>query len=166
MAEKLYSKQEVDRILRRAMEASSNKGDTLTESEVMRIAEELNIDQNQVRIAMREDASVTQFENAKIMWRRKKKREFYQHLSSYVIINGFLVGLNVVMSGGIGWAVFPILGWGIGLTFDFIESFFPSEEKVEKGARKIMNSNKWKKLFDNIIDKKVIDTFLDSLMKK
>lgn len=166
MSEKLYSKQEVDRILRRAMEATSSKGDALSEAEIIRIAEELGIDQNQVRIAMREDASVTQFENAKIMWKRKKKREFYQHLSSYVIVNGFLVGLNVVMSGGISWAIFPILGWGIGLTFDFIESIFPSEEKVEKGARKLMASNKWKKLFDNIVDKKVIDTFLDSLMKK
>lgn len=166
MSEKLYSKQEVDRILRRAMEATSSKGDTLSESEIIRIAEELGIDQNQVRIAMREDASVTQFENAKIIWKKKKKREFYQHLTSYAIVNTFLVGLNVVLIGSISWAIFPILGWGIGLTFDFIESFFPSEEKVEKGARKLMSSNKWKKLLDNIIDKKVIDTIIDSLIKK
>lgn len=166
MSEKLYSKQEVDRILRRAIEASSSKGDDLSESEIIRIAEELGINQNQVRIALREDASVTQFENAKIIWKKRKKREFYQHLSSYVIVNGFLLGLNFVMSSGIDWAVFLILGWGIGLTFDFIDSFFPSEEKVEKGARKMMASKKWKKLFDNIIDKKVIDTLLDSIGKK
>jgi len=152
MQEKYFSKSEVDRILRRALEKSPPKGDTLTESEIIRIAEELGIDQNQVRIAIREEEKYAQFENAKILWKKKKRREFYQHLSSYVIINGFLVGINVVMSGGIGWALFAILGWGIGLIFDFIESFFPSEEKVEKGARKMMASNKWKKLFDNIID--------------
>jgi len=152
MQEKYFSKSEVDRILRRALEKSPPKGDTLTESEIIRIAEELGIDQNQVRIAIREEEKYAQFENAKILWKKKKRREFYQHLSSYVIINGFLVGINVVMSGGIGWAIFAILGWGIGLIFDFIESFFPSEEKVEKGARKMMASNKWKKLFDNIID--------------
>ncbi len=152
MQEKYFSKSEVDRILRRALEKSSPKGDTLTESEIIRIAEELGIDQNQVRIAIRVEEKYAQFENAKILWKKKKRREFYQHLSSYVIINGFLVGINVAMSGGIGWAIYPILGWGIGLIFDFIESFFPSEEKVEKGARKMMTSNKWKKLFDNIID--------------
>jgi len=152
MQEKYFSKSEVDRILRRALEKSPPKGDTLTESEIIRIAEELGIDQNQVRIAIREEEKYAQFENAKILWKKKKRREFYLHLSSYVIINGFLVGINVVMSGGIGWAIFAILGWGIGLIFDFIESFFPSEEKVEKGARKMMASNKWKKLFDNIID--------------
>jgi len=145
MQEKYFSKSEVDRILRRALEKSPPKGDTLTESEIIRIAEELGIDQNQVRIAIREEEKYAQFENAKILWKKKKRREFYQHLSSYVIINGFLVGINVVMSGGIGWAIFAILGWGIGLIFDFIESFFPSEEKVEKGARKMMASNKWKK---------------------
>lgn len=152
MSEKLYSKQEVDRILRRAIEATSSKGDTLSESEILKIAEELNIDKNQVRIAMREDASVTQFENAKIMWRKKKKSEFYQHLTSYVIINGFMIALNIFLSGTLGWAIFPLLGWGLGLAFDFYDSFFPSDEKVEKGANKLMNSNKWKKLFENIID--------------
>lgn len=166
MQEKYYTKSEVETILRRALEKSSSKDDTLTESDLIRIAEELNIDQNQIKTAIREQEQITQFENAKIIWKRKKKREFFQHLSSFVIINAFLVVLNIIISGGIGWAIFAILGWGIGLTFDFIESFFPSEEKVEKGARKLMASNKWKKLFDDIINKKVIETLLDSLNKK
>lgn len=161
MPEKLYTKQEVDRILRRAMEASSTKGDTLSESEILRIAEELGLDTNHVRASIREDSNIIQFENAKIMWRKKKKQEFYKHLSSYVIINSFLVFLNVALSGNISWAIFPILGWGIGLLFDFIESIFPSEEKVERGARKLMNSNKWKKLFDNFIQKKIFDRIID-----
>jgi len=152
MAERLYSKNEVDRILRRALEKSSSKGDLLSETEILRIAEELGIEENQVRIAMQEDDKITQFENAKIMWKRKKKREFYQHLVSYSIVNSFIVGINIFLEGSISWAIFPILGWGVGLAFDFYESFFPNEEKVEKGARKMMASNKWKKLFNDIIE--------------
>lgn len=151
MSEKLYSKEEVDRILRRALEGSSSYGASITESELLRIASELNIDPVQVRKAIIEDVAVNEFESAKSIWMKRKRRSFYEHLTAYVIVNSFLVGIDF-MTPGISWSIFPILGWGIGLAFDFVESFFPSEEKVEKGARKLMNSKKWKNILDNIID--------------
>lgn len=152
MGEKFYSKEEVDRILKRALESSPSHGNVISESELLRIAAELNIDPYMVRRAMSEDGSVMEFENAKEVWKRRKKQSFFQHLASYVIVNGFLVGIDLVTSGSFSWSIFPILGWGIGLALDFVDSMFPNEEKVEKGARKLMNSKKWKGIFDNLID--------------
>lgn len=160
MSEKLYSKEEVDRILKRAIDASPSYSGSITESELLRIATELNIDISQVRKAMSEDVAINEFESAKEIFRKRKRSSFYEHLTAYVIVNSFLVGIDyfvtpgisLPMIPGIGWSLFPILGWGIGLAFDFVDSFFPSEEKVEKGARKLMNSKKWKNILDNIID--------------
>jgi hypothetical protein len=152
MGEKFYSKEEVDRILKRALESSPSHGNLISETELLRIASELNIDPFLVRRAMSEDGSILEFENAKEVWRRRKKQSFYQHLATYVIVNGFLVGIDFVTSGSFSWSIFPILGWGIGLALDFVESIFPSEEKVEKGAQKLMNSKKWKGIFNNLID--------------
>ncbi len=151
MSEKLYSKEEVDRILKRAIDASPSYSGSITESELLRIATELNIDSAQVRKAMNEDVAVNEFESAKEIFRKRKRKSFYEHLTAYVIVNSFLVGIDY-MTPGISWSIFPILGWGIGLAFDFVDSFFPSEEKVEKGARKLMNSKKWKNILDSLID--------------
>lgn len=51
--------------------------------------------------------------------RLKKRREFQTHLVVYVVVNGFLWALWLVISLTAGWhfpwPVFPLLGWGIGL---------------------------------------------------
>jgi hypothetical protein len=39
---------------------------------------------------------------------------FYTHLTIYVIVNGTLLALNL-LAGGPAWAVWPLIGWGIGL---------------------------------------------------
>jgi hypothetical protein len=49
------------------------------------------------------------------------KREFHRHLTAYVMVNGllWLVWGLVYAAGGtwFPWPVFPMMGWGIGLTF-------------------------------------------------
>ena len=42
---------------------------------------------------------------------------FYAHLSVYLIVNTGLIALNLASGSGKPWAVFPLLGWGIGLLF-------------------------------------------------
>jgi hypothetical protein len=39
---------------------------------------------------------------------------FYTHLTIYTIANGSLLALNL-LAGEPAWAVWPLLGWGIGL---------------------------------------------------
>lgn len=48
---------------------------------------------------------------------RKKVQElrgFYTHLIIYLIFVPVFIWLNM-MSGGFPWAIFPIIGWGIGV---------------------------------------------------
>jgi hypothetical protein len=152
MNENYYNKQQVDRILRRAIESSSLNSDFLSESELFKIADELNIDPSLLRKSINDELTFSEFENAKLIWKSRKKHDYYKHLAAYGIINSFLVAINFITSGTFSWAIFPILGWGIGLAFDTIDSLFPSEQAIEKGARKLMNSKKWRVIFDNIID--------------
>ncbi len=56
--------------------------------------------------------------------RVKEKREFYQHLSSYLTVIGGLFLLNVFTSpGGHLWFIYPALGWGIGLASHYFKVF-------------------------------------------
>ncbi|MCF8245079.1 MAG: 2TM domain-containing protein [Saprospiraceae bacterium] len=55
--------------------------------------------------------------------RVKAKKSFYQHLMSYAIVNLFLLVLNLLTSPGTLWFVYPLLGWGVGLAFHYVEVF-------------------------------------------
>ena len=47
--------------------------------------------------------------------RADMKLAFRSHLMAYVGVNGGLVALNLITSPDYFWAIWPMLGWGIGL---------------------------------------------------
>jgi len=56
--------------------------------------------------------------------RLKEKRDFWTHLFVYFAVNVLLVVVWVVTAdGGYFWPVWPIAGWGIGLTVHAFETF-------------------------------------------
>jgi hypothetical protein len=55
--------------------------------------------------------------------RVKAKKGFYQHLMSFVIVNMFLFALNMITYPFHWWFVYPLLGWGVGLAFHYVEVF-------------------------------------------
>ena len=50
-------------------------------------------------------------------------REFYTHLSAYVVINLGLFLLNVMVSPGNLWFIWPLMGWGIALVLHAVRVF-------------------------------------------
>ncbi len=65
----------------------------------------------------------------------KKRSEFKAHLFAYVVVNGFLVLLWAVTGAGYFWPIFPILGWGIGVTFNAWDVYWravPTEEQIRR----------------------------------
>lgn len=55
--------------------------------------------------------------------RVKRKKEFYEHLATYVAISIFLVVLNMVTSPGRWWFQWPVLGWGMAVLFNYLDVF-------------------------------------------
>lgn len=55
--------------------------------------------------------------------RVKKKKDFLQHLTSYVTVGAFLFAINAATSFGDWWFYFPLLGWGIGLLIHYFSIF-------------------------------------------
>jgi len=55
--------------------------------------------------------------------RVKAKKEFYQHLSTYLVMAIFFFMLNAVTAFGNWWFHWPMLGWGIGVLFHYFDVF-------------------------------------------
>jgi hypothetical protein len=75
--------------------------------------------------------------------RVKEKREFWQHLASYVIVNAALIGIWSVGGAGYFWPGWVLFGWGIGIVFHAWNTFFSrpiSEADVEREIRRLQRN--------------------------
>jgi hypothetical protein len=53
----------------------------------------------------------------------KAKKDFYGHLSSFLVMGVFFFILNILTSPRTLWFYWPILGWGIGVVFHYLDVF-------------------------------------------
>ena len=83
--------------------------------------------------------------------RVEKKKEFYKHFSTYVVVSIFLIALNMMTAPWVWWFKWPVLGWGIGILFHYFDAFgFPGmgdmssdweERQVREEMRKLQERN-------------------------
>lgn len=65
-------------------------------------------------------------ERDEMLWRIAKKRVgFKWNFIAYIIINAFLIGVWYFTSGrnSYFWPIWPMLGWGIGIAFNYAEAY-------------------------------------------
>jgi hypothetical protein len=142
-----FTVQQVEAILKRALKEHARDGG-ITREELIETARELGISPSEVEKAIRDEATLGEFERAKEEWHARRRNQFFRHLQSFAIINGFLFLLNMATGGGF-WFVYPLLAWGVGLAFDAAGTFNPSSSKVDRGARKLMKKRAWHRLAED-----------------
>lgn len=81
--------------------------------------------------------------------RVEKLKGFYGNLASYCIVIPILIIINLNSPHNFQWFWFPMLGWGLGLTFHAFETFGYGKSWEEKKIKEILNkqnntNNKWK----------------------
>ncbi|PCJ54350.1 MAG: hypothetical protein COA73_14410 [Candidatus Hydrogenedentota bacterium] len=133
-----YTEEEVSEAIRRSLSRGSGTRDTISHDELLDIAQSSGITRSELESSLEYQESRSELEAAKAHWVKRRRQDFYSNLRSYVIVNGVLLLMNLVTSPRYIWAIWPILGWGIGLLFHASDTFFVSEEKIERGARKIL----------------------------
>ena len=124
---KKFSKDEVDRIIRRALKL--NKEDSISHQELMETAGEFGIDPQTLEAAIEEDKEEFQRERARKKRLLRRKAHFHRHLWSYLIVIGALLLINLLTPGP-WWFQWPALGWGIGLAFNFKAAYFPVQKDM------------------------------------
>jgi|GEM_PF-797680 len=63
----------------------------------------------------------------------KKKKEFIEHLNSYLGVMVLLFVINVFLFRGRGmWMIYPMMGWGVGLVIHYFSVFgFPGIRQID-----------------------------------
>lgn len=75
--------------------------------------------------------------------RVEKLKEFYQNLASYVIVMPILVYINLEFTPWFPWFWFPLVGWGIGVLFHWLDAnnynIFLGRNWEERKIKEIMD---------------------------
>lgn len=100
-------------ILARAAEIDGNADYDLEILE--KTAAELGISAQAVRQAREEHKRGAEERRLREQFRLERAAGFRNHLVPYVVVNIFLHAINFITDRGDYWAIFPLLGWGIGL---------------------------------------------------
>ena len=124
---KRYSKDDVDRIIRRALKLTKN--DSINHQELIDTAKEFGIDLQTLETAIEEDKEEFEKERGRKTRLLRRKVRFHRHLWSYLIVIGVLLIVNVLTPGP-WWFQWPALGWGIGLAFNFRAAYFPVQKEM------------------------------------
>lgn len=85
-----------------------------------------------------------------ILVEAKKKveriKKFYAHLTTYIMVNSFLIMLNLLTEPSFMWSLIPLFAWGIGLASDAMRTFnyslFLGKDWEDKKIREYMDKHK------------------------
>ncbi|MTJ52079.1 2TM domain-containing protein [Anabaena sp. UHCC 0253] len=116
-----YNSEEMQQILEVAFKRQQDG--EYTREQIREIALELGVSSESLQAAehawLKKAVEVKQGQ----MSNNQKRKEFKSHLFIFIAVNSFLVLLNLVVSPSYFWAIFPLLGWGLGLLLHGIKTY-------------------------------------------
>ena len=116
-----YNSEEMQQILEVAFKRKQ-QGE-YTREQIIEIASELGVSSESLQAAEQEWLKNDVEVKKEKMSHTQQRKEFKSHLFAFMAINGFLVLLNLVVSPGYFWAIYPMLGWGLGLLLHGIKVY-------------------------------------------
>jgi hypothetical protein len=97
-------------------------------------------DDDEIQVAPKTEEELRQAALSSI----KRKRDFTQHLVSYVVINAVLIGIWALSGGGYFWPAWVLAGWGVGIVFHAWDTFgrrrMVTEEQVSREMDRLRRS--------------------------
>jgi len=157
-----YSEEQVDQILRYALAKRTN-GQNLTKQQIYEIASDMGVSEADFLAAVQEWQSQQSVRKEQVEFDKYKKKSFQSNLLKYAIVNAFLVALNLFTSGQIGWAIYPLVFWGLGVALDAWVTYQTDSEEYEKQFQKWMQKQKRDRLTAQITGK--LTTSLEEWLK-
>lgn len=148
----VYSSEDIQHILQIAL-ARQGENDELTRQQLWEIADELNIDLATLQ------AAETQWLLSKTTSQKRQAFDLYrynlfkQKTIKFLLVNGFLISLNLIATGGLSWSLYILLFFGFGLTHDWWKTFHSKDEEYERAFQRWSFRNEVKQTFSTLWQK-------------
>jgi len=157
-----YSEEQVDQILRYALAKRTN-GQNLTKQQVYEIASDMGVSEADFLVSVQEWQSKQSIRKEQVEFDKFKKKSLQSNFLKYAIVNSFLVALNFFTSGKIGWAIYPLIFWGLAVALDAWVTYQSESQEYEKQFQKWLRKQKLDQLTAQITGK--LTTSLEEWLK-
>ena len=148
----LYASEEAQQILQIAIAKDTESGE-LTRVQLAEIASELNIAPETLWSAEREWIDLQSESSQKAIFNQQRQQKFHHHLMRYGIVNAFLLLLNLLMSGGVGFVGFVAITWGVALTLHGLRAYQSSGYRYQKDFEKWRRRQQVKRSVSNLFNR-------------
>jgi len=121
-----YHQEELQQILNLAIVRQANGGE-FSRTQLVEIAAELGISPANLQLAEQE---------WRLEFEQYRRSQLKQRLGKYIIVNGFLVVINLLSAGQLSWALYILLFWGAGLGLKTWNTYQLQGDAYEKAFQK------------------------------
>lgn len=127
-----YTDEELQAILRRALQRQAAKADGFGHDELMAAAREVGLDEDDVERAIAELAHERSLDDVRTSMVKRRREKWLRHLVTYLVVVGGLLGMHALTLAG-SWVFWVAFGWGIGIALDTYKTLRgPTEEEVSR----------------------------------
>lgn len=147
-----YHQEDIQQILQIAIARQAHVGE-FSREQLLEIAAELEISPECLQAAESEwlvqQTSIQKRQDFNIYRRGKLQKRF----GNYVIVNSFLVLLNLVSAGALSWSLYVALFWGLKLGLDAWNTYQYQGEDYEKAFQKWHRQHQLKQSVNSLLNK-------------
>jgi len=147
-----YHQEDIQQILQIAIARQAYEGE-FSREQLLEIAAELEISPECLQSAEREwvvQQGESQKRQAFNTYRHGKLR---QHFGKYVIVNSFLVPMNLISVNHLTWSLYVLLLWGLGLGLDTWNTYQIEGEDYERAFQKWHRKHQLRQSINSVLNK-------------
>lgn len=130
-----YSQEAVQEILYLAITRKSDQ-EELSREQLWEIAAELDIDSDSLAAAEQDWLNHQSLERKRQEFNNYRQAQFRQKLIRYLIVNGFLMIIDLLAVGMLTWSRFILLIWGLVLVLDAWKTWQTQGEAYEQAFQR------------------------------
>jgi hypothetical protein len=147
-----YRQEDVQQILQIAIARQIERGE-VTRQHLLEIATELDIHPLDLEAAERDWLAQQNIDQKRLQFQLFRQEKFKNKVVRYLIINGFVISLNLLSSGTISWAIYFIILLGLPLALAAWKTFQTQGTDYEQAFQRWRMENEMKESFSNFWSK-------------
>lgn len=147
-----YHQEDIQQILQIAIARQAYEGE-FSREQLLEIAAELEISPDCLQAAEREWLTQQVEIQKRQDFNTYRRGKLQKRVGNYVIVNSFLVLLNLVNAGELSWSLYILLFSGLGLGFNTWNTYQSQGEEYERAFQKWYRQHQLKQSFNTLLNK-------------
>lgn len=130
-----YQQEDIQQILNLAI-ARQGDGEEFSREHLVEIAAEIGISPDTLLEAEQEWLLQKQEQQKHYEFNRYRRSRLKKRLGKFLIVNGFLIVLNLLTAGQLSWSLYILVFWGLGLGLNAWNTYQLEGEDYERAFQK------------------------------